>query len=182
MMQDQLPAVVSQELTPAECARQAAELFQTAYRLQSMGLTQEAVEMFQRSIERRPTAEAHTYLGRAYRVQGRLQEAVEECKAAIEIDPQFGNSYNDLGAYLVDQGEFSPAIPWLERALGCERYATPHFAWYNLGRAHMGLGELSLARACQRQSLKLAPDYALAREAIRGVQELIQARNRATLG
>jgi Tfp pilus assembly protein PilF len=111
-----------------------------------------------------------------------LGEAIEECKTAIEIDPEFGNSHNDLGAYLVDQGEFSESIPVLERALGCQRYATPHFAWFNLGRAYLALGELSLARACQRQALQLAPGYTLAREAIRRVQELIQARNRAVLG
>ena len=181
-MQDQLPAVVSQESTPEERARQAAELFQSAYRLQSMGLTQEAVEMFQKSIETKPTAEAQTYLARAYRLQGRLGEAIEECKTAIEIDPAFGNSYNDLGAYLVDQGEFSGAIAPLERALKCQRYATPQYAWFNLGRAYLALGDLSLARACQRQALQLAPGYALAREAIRAVQELIQARNRAVLG
>jgi tetratricopeptide (TPR) repeat protein len=180
-MQDQLPAVVSNESTPEERARQAAELFQSAYRLQSMGQTQEAVEMFQRSIEANPTAEAHTYLGRAYRLQGRLGEAIEECKTAIEIDPEFGNSYNDLGAYLVDQGECSAAILPLERALGCEAYATPQFAWFNMGRAYLALGDLTLARACQRQALKLAPDYTLARDAIREVQELIQARNRAIL-
>jgi tetratricopeptide (TPR) repeat protein len=65
--------------------------------------------------------------------------------------------------------------------LGCERYATPHFAWFNLGRAYLALGDLTLARACQREALKLAPDYALAREAIRRVQSLIQARNLAVL-
>ena len=181
-MQDQLPAVVSPESTPEERAHQAAELFQSAYRLQSMGLTQEAVAMFQRSIQTSPTAEAHTYLGRAYRLQGKLDEAIEECKTAIDIDPEFGNSHNDLGAYLVDQAEFSAAIPPLERALECERYATPHFAWFNLGRAYLALGDLTLARACQREALRLAPDYTLAREAIRRVQELIQARNRAVLG
>ena len=146
-----------------------------------MGLGKEAAEMFRRSIEVRPTAEAHTYLGRAYRLSGRMQEAIEECKAAIQIDPEFGNSHNDLGAYLVDRGEFAEAIPSLERALGCGYYGTPHYAWFNLGRAYRALGELSLARACLRQALKIAPDYTLALEAIREVQELIQARNRAIL-
>lgn len=181
-MQDQLQAEDAQGATPESRARQAAELFQSAYRFQSMGLMEEAVEMFQRSIETSPTAEAHTYLGRAYRMQGRLGQAIEECKAAIELDPDFGNSHNDLGAYLVDQGEFAAAIPPLERALQCERYATPHYAWYNLGRAYLALGELSLARACQRQAVKVKPDYELAREAVRQVQALIQARNRAVLG
>ena len=113
--------------------------------------------MFQRSIQTSPTAEAHTYLGRAYRLQGKLDEAIEECKTAIDIDPEFGNSYNDLGAYLVDQAEFSAAIPPLERALECERYATPHFAWFNMGRAYLALGDLTLARACQREARRLAP-------------------------
>ncbi len=178
-MQDQLQATVARSATPEERARQAAELFQSAYRFQSMGLMEEAVEMFQKSIETSPTAEAHTYLGRAYRMQGRLGQAIEECKAAIEVDPDFGNSYNDLGAYLVDQGEFAGAIPPLERALQCEHYATPHYAWYNLGRAYLALGDLSLARACLRQAVLQEPGYELAREAIRQVQALIQARNQA---
>lgn len=181
-MQELSPEVIPSQLTLEERARQAAELFQSGYRLQSMGLAKEAVEMFQRSIEVRPTAEAHTYLGRAYRLGGKLQAAIDECRAAIELDPGFGNPHNDLGAYLIDQGEYSAAIPSLERALGCAMYATPQYAWYNLGRAHRALDELSLARACLRQAIKLAPDYTLAIEAIRQVQELIQARNRAVLG
>ena len=181
-MQELSPEVVTPQLTLEERTRQAAELFQRAYRLQSMGLANEAVEMFQRSIQVKPTAEAHTYLGRAYRMGGKLQEAIEECRSAIELDPEFGNSHNDLGAYQVDKGEFAEAIPSLERALGCALYATPQYAWFNLGRAYRALGELSLARACLRQAIKLAPDYTLAVEAIRQVQELIQARNRAVLG
>jgi tetratricopeptide (TPR) repeat protein len=181
-MQELSHGLASPGLPLEERARQAAELFQNAYRLQALGLADEAAEMFQRSIEAKPTAEAHTFLGRTYRIQGKLQEAIAECKAAIEIDPEFGNPYNDLGAYLVDQGETSEAIPWLERALGCAHYDTPQYAWLNLGRAYEARDELSLARACLRQAVKLAPDYALALEAIRRVQELIQTRNLAILG
>jgi tetratricopeptide (TPR) repeat protein len=181
-MQELSHGLASPGLPLEESARQAAELFRNAYRLQALGLADEAVEMFQRSIGVKPTAEAHTYLGRTYRIQGRLQEAIAECKAAIEIDPEFGNPYNDLGAYLIDDGEFSEAIPWLERALGCARYATPQYAWFNLGRAYEDRDELSLARACLRQAIGIAPEYELALEAIRRVQDLIQARNRAILG
>jgi len=181
-MQEPSQSLASPELPLEERARQAAELCRNAYRLQSLGLEDEAVQMFQRSIEVKPTAEAHTYLGRSFRIQGKLQAAIAQCKAAIAIDPEFGNPYNDLGAYLVDEGEFSEAIPWLERALGCARYATPQYAWFNLGRAYEGRDELSLARACLRQAVKLAPEYTLALEAIRRVQELIQARNLAILG
>ena len=53
-----------------------------------------------RSIEIPPTAEAHTYLGWTYSLQGKLDEATAECLRAIEIDPEFGNPYNDIGVYL----------------------------------------------------------------------------------
>jgi len=181
-MPDLSPELISFQMTLEERARQAAELFQNGYRLQSMGLAPEAVTMYRRSIELKPTAEAHTCLARAYRLGGQIPEAIEECRQAILIDPGFGGAHNDLGAYLVDREQYAEAIPSLERALECSTYPTPHYAWYNLARAHRALGNLSLARACLRQAVKVKPDYTLALEAIRQVQALIQARNRAVLG
>ena len=40
-----------------------------------------------RRLELYPTAEAHTLLGWTYHFQGRLDDAIAECKRAIEIDP-----------------------------------------------------------------------------------------------
>jgi Tfp pilus assembly protein PilF len=34
-----------------------------------------------------------------------LDEATDECRRAIEIDPQFGNPSNDIGVYLTQQGQ-----------------------------------------------------------------------------
>jgi len=31
--------------------------------------------------------------------QGRVEEAIAECKLAIELDPDFGNPYQRIGAY-----------------------------------------------------------------------------------
>jgi len=56
-----------------------------------------AIELYRRSIEVCPTAEAHTFLGWTYSFQGRLDEARAECLKAIEVDPHFGNPYNDIG-------------------------------------------------------------------------------------
>jgi Flp pilus assembly protein TadD len=41
------------------------------------------------------------------------EEAIAECHRAIEIDPDFGNPYNDIGAYLIERGDLRGAIPWL---------------------------------------------------------------------
>src|SRR5256886_13648900 len=64
-----------------------------------------AVELYQSSLELHPTAEAHTFLGWTYHFQGRVEEAIAECKRAIELDPEFGNPYNDIGAYLIERSE-----------------------------------------------------------------------------
>jgi tetratricopeptide (TPR) repeat protein len=62
-----------------------------------------------------PTADACTYLAytrEAY--EGRFEEAVGACKRAIDLDPGFGNAYNDLG--LVSGGGIGVCV-WCEEML-----------------------------------------------------------------
>src|SRR5437870_3048855 len=96
---------------------QAWQLLQEAYQAQVEGDYDHAVQLYEKSLAVQPTAEAHTFLGWTYHFQGRLEEAIAECKRAIEIDPDFGNPYNDIGAYLIEMRRFDEAIPWLERTL-----------------------------------------------------------------
>src|SRR5256884_5830459 len=99
-----------------ETLTRAWEVLQDAYQAQMEGDYDRAVELYQSSLELHPTAEAHTFLGWTYHFQGRVEEAIAECKRAIELDPEFGNPYNDIGAYLIELGRFDEAIPWLERS------------------------------------------------------------------
>ena len=94
----------------------AWEVLQDAYQAQMEGDYDRAVELYQSSLELHPTAEAHTFLGWTYHFQGRLDDAIAECRRAIDIDPEFGNPYNDIGAYLIELRRLDEAIPWLERA------------------------------------------------------------------
>ena len=61
------------------------------------GDAEEAIRLFTRSLELLPTAEAYTFRGWAYSFEGRLDDAIEECRKAIATDPGFGNPYNDIG-------------------------------------------------------------------------------------
>jgi tetratricopeptide (TPR) repeat protein len=97
------------------------ELFHQAYQAQMQGQLDRAAELYQGSIDLLPTAEAHTFLGWTYHFQGRVDDAIAECKRAIELDPDFGNPYNDIGAYLIDLERPDEAIPWLERAIRAPR-------------------------------------------------------------
>jgi len=124
----------------SENLRWATELWRAAYRYQMEGELDLAIEHYQRSIAVYPTAEAHTFLGWTRSFQGRLAEATAECLRAIEIDPHFGNPYNDIGVYLMQQGKLDEAIPWLEKAKQARRYEPRQFPFMNLGRVYLKQG------------------------------------------
>jgi Tfp pilus assembly protein PilF len=115
----------------------ALELFQEAYEHQMSGDLDEAVELYKASIATHPTAEAHTFLGWTYSFQGRLDDAIAECRNAIAVDPDFGNPYNDIGVYLMQQDRLEDAIPWLEKAKVAPRYEPRQFPYMNLGRIYL---------------------------------------------
>jgi len=152
----------------------AKELYQDAYRIQMQGDLELAAQMYRRSIELHPTAEAHTFLGWTYHFQGKIDEAIDECKKAIGIDPSYGNPYNDIGAYLIERGEYDQAIPWLEQAIAAERYECYYYPWYNLGRVYVAKETYSKARQCFLKSLDIEPRYELASQALRKLQLLLQ--------
>lgn len=149
-----------------EDIQQAWTLFQKAYEAQMKGNLEEAVGLYKESIARHPTAEAYTFLGWTYSFMGRLDEAIDECQRAILVDPEFGNPYNDIGAYLIEKGDFDEAIPWFERAMGAKRYESPAFPHLNLGRVYERKGEWEKAIESYKHALVLNPNYALAKRAL----------------
>ena len=153
--------------------QQAWELLQQAYRAQMEGELDRAVELYKTSLEVCPTAEAHTFLGWTYHFQGKVEAAIAECKLAIEVDPDFGNPYNDIGSYLIALDRCDEAIPWLERAIEAPRYEPRHFPHFNLGRAYLAKGEINRARKCFQESLRIEPEYALARQAIENLRRMV---------
>ena len=152
----------------------AINLFQKAYQLQKLGDLDNAVTLYKQSIKTFPTAEAHTFLGWTYRGQGKLDMAMEECLAAIEVDPAFGHPYNDIGAYLIEKGKLSESIPWLEKATQAPRFDNYHYPWYNLGRVYFHLEMLTKAKQCFEKAIELNPEYAEAKEALRRLRSILQ--------
>src|SRR5215831_3109791 len=129
-----------------ETLTQAWEVLQDAYQAQMEGDYDRAVELYRGSLALHPTAEAHTFLGWTYHFQGKIDDAIAECKRAIEVDPDFGNPYNDIGAYLIDLERYDEAIPWLEQAMKARRYEPRHFPYLNLGRVYLAKGMINRAR------------------------------------
>ena len=150
--------------------REAQELFVRAYEAQQAGDYREACELYRRSIETYPTAEAHTFLGWVYSFQGRYDEAIDECLRAIQVDASFGNPYNDIGSYLIAKGDLYNCVRWFRRALQAPRYESYAFPHFNLGRVYEQRGRLLAAARHYGLALQQAPSFAQAAQALRRVQ------------
>jgi Tfp pilus assembly protein PilF len=144
----------------------AIRLFQQAYEHQMKRELDEAVEFYKKSIEAYPTAEAHTFLGWTYSWMGRLDDAIAECRKAIEVDPTFGNPYNDIGSYLIMKGQIDEAIFWLERALEAPRYENYCYPHMNLGRVYESKRDWLRAKEEYRKALAENSEYRPAAQAL----------------
>src|SRR5258707_15160269 len=130
-MNDQLDNVYEDDASPT-AKYEAKQLFQEAYQAQLAENFETAIELYKRSIETYPTAEAHTFLGWVYSFQNRYDEAIEECLEAIRVDETLGNPYNDIGSYLLAKGDNYSSVRWFKRALYAPRYESYAFSHFNL--------------------------------------------------
>lgn len=145
---------------------EAQRYFKLAYNSQMNGNLNEAIELYRKSISLYPTAEAHTFLGWTYSFREDYEAAIAECKIAIGIDPDFGNPYNDIGAYLIKQEKFEEAIPWLEMACAAERYDARFYPHFNLGRVFERLGDFKQAIEEYEKAAELDSEYKPALQAV----------------
>ncbi len=118
-----------------------------------------AIAEYTTLLNRHATAELHCLLGWAYCLSGNFKDAINQCRFAIELDPDWGNAYNDLACYLICENRFDAAIPWLEKAIQLDSYLEKHLSYYNLGRVYEKKGMWLHARNCYEYSVSLASDY-----------------------
>ena len=155
---------------PANAKRRAIELFESAYRAQVEKDYDGAIELYRRSIETYPTAEAHTFLGWVYSFQERYQDAIDECLEAIRVDASLGNPYNDIGSYLIAQGDLWTCVRWFRRALAAPRYESYAFPHFNLGRVYEQRHRPLDAARHYGLALEEEPGFTQAEKALRRVQ------------
>lgn len=152
---------------------EAERYFQEAFQKQSEGHLDDAISLYKKSLELFETAEAYTFLGWAYSFRGAYDDAIEFCRKAIHVDPDFGNPYNDIGAYLIEKGKYDDAIDWLQKATVAKRYDSYFYPYYNLGRVWEHKGEWDKALHNYQKALELNSHYSLAAKAIARLQGMM---------
>jgi tetratricopeptide (TPR) repeat protein len=82
------------------------------------GRHREAVDCFERALQRRPdAATTHNMLASALRGAGRYDEAVAHCRRALELRPDYPQAHHDLGRLLLGLGRLDEARASIEAAI-----------------------------------------------------------------
>ena len=144
----------------------AEEYFERAFQSQLDGEIDEAIDDYKKSIKFYATAKAHTFLGHAYSLKGEYESAISECKKAITLNPEYGDSYYDIGIYLLNLGSPNRAISWFEKAACANDYEPKHFPFYNLGKIYEKKYEWLKAIEYYNKALILNQDYEPAQNAV----------------
>lgn len=123
--------------------------------LQGEGDMAGAIDHYLTALKIRPSEKVCNNLGLAYDSMGRTEEAIEQFRMAIRLNPDFVMAYNNLGVTLLHAGAFTEAIEPLQAAIRLKpRYAD---AYYNLGVGYEALGLRDKAMDNYRQAAELAP-------------------------
>jgi len=104
---------------------------------------------------------AHYALGNDLYERGKLDEAITQYQAALQIRPHYADAENNLGLVLYAKGNVDEAIAHYQTALQIRpRYAEAH---NNLGVALLQKGNVDEAMAHYQAALQIRPDYVEAR-------------------
>jgi type IV pilus assembly protein PilF len=106
--------------------------------------------------------QAHNALGLLYAYSlARPRDAEREFKRAIELDKDFAEARNNLGAFFMARARYGDAIPQFELALGNPLYRDRVIAESNLGWALYKTGQPEKGMRRIEAALAVAPKYCL---------------------
>jgi Tfp pilus assembly protein PilF len=99
----------------------------------------------------------HNFFGLVLSGRGMLGDAAREFHVAIDLDPNFGEPYNNLGAALGMDGRLDEAAREFAEAIRVDPYC--YGAYNNLGTVYAKRGDVRRALGLYAKSLSIEPDY-----------------------
>ncbi|HNR68507.1 MAG TPA: tetratricopeptide repeat protein [bacterium] len=111
----------------------------------------------QDKVEQSKIPDSIQKLGVLFLEKGFIDEAVEQLRNAVKMDPDLPNCFLNLGQALFRKGEYSQALENLMKS--AERnpdYPDVHLA---IGKCHWQMGDYPLAISTVQKALDLNPDY-----------------------
>lgn len=106
---------------------------------------------------------AEDNLGGALLLEGKTEEAFTHFRAASQINSRDPMSRGNIGAHLIELGQFGPAIGELQQVISLTSdRGLQADAYANLGTAYRQLGDRAKARENYEESLRINPNQAKA--------------------
>jgi type IV pilus biogenesis/stability protein PilW len=104
--------------------------------------------------------EVEMMLGMTYQARGDSGKAEEHLRRAIDMKPDYADAHNNLGIVLASQKRWDEAVREFGTAAENVLYATPEWAYYNIGEAERMRNEPSRAEEAYRKALRTNDRYA----------------------
>ncbi|MBI3654483.1 MAG: TonB family protein [Acidobacteria bacterium] len=127
---------------------------------QSLGHKAEAIAAYQQALSIKAPydrlAVIHENLGRIYRSMNRPDQAMEELKKAVEIDPYRDPAYCLLGEAYLNLSRLNEAVEALQK--GVELNPINCCSMNYLGMAYIKLGRLPEAETILRRAIEVSPE------------------------
>jgi type IV pilus assembly protein PilF len=168
--QPELPAVKTQEATPAQRAQIRVELAAGYY---ERGKMEVALEELGEAVRLDPSnARIYNIYGLVYTMMGEKAKAEENFRRAVQMAPTDSEILHNWGAFLCTTGRGQEGIVEFEKALADPLYRHPEVALINAGKCSASLGEYARAEQFFHRALTASPGnpiaaYNLARLAFR---------------
>ena len=119
------------------------------------------------------TAEVLTLLGWCYSLMNKVDQAKNYCLKAIEVDPDYGPSYNDLGTYLMNEGDLNESLRWFDLAKNAPIYQNKEYPFINAGRVYLMQKKYRRALLEFNEAKKRAPFAKNLIETIKKIESLL---------
>ncbi|NES04402.1 MAG: tetratricopeptide repeat protein [Okeania sp. SIO2F4] len=123
---------------------------------------EQAIAVSQKIISIKPEPKAYKIIGNSLQALGKLSEALDWYKKALEIKPDFGEVYANIGTIFAQQKQWEKAIQSYRRAIAIK----PDFAgvYRNLAKIYTQVDRSTDAAEYLYQALRLEPGKATAEE------------------
>lgn len=130
----------------------------------------QALDKFSKALSIKQTAEALTLVGWANSLLGHFEVAKSYCLKAIQLEPDYGPPYNDLGTYLLNDGQIDESFKWFNLAKKSVQYQNREYPYINSGRAYLAKKEYLKALEEFQKALALAPYHDELRNTVRRLE------------
>ena len=121
-----------------------------------------AILHVRRAVQLQPeNADYHFHLGATLGMAGKIDEGIQECWIATQLDPFLETSRVEVGIILLNAGRNEEARDQLESIADGQRALSPHLA-FNLGVARYRCGEIKGALDVLSGVIAIEPNHAMA--------------------